>query len=98
MYFPGSEEDTYQEGSTHCAQKLINQNGHWHGDARFSFSKDTDLRLRYRYCSFLKCGYADNSVLPPNVVYGTRSKTVENKQTYPSGGTFPNLGSKHSLI
>ena len=27
------------------AQKLTNQNGHWHGDARFSWLEDNDLPL-----------------------------------------------------
>ena len=60
LHLPGSTEIAYLEGLT---KKLTNQNGHWHGDARFLWLEDNEFSLLLRHCLFLTCSYRDNQFL-----------------------------------
>ena len=51
---------TSLEGLMLWCPEINNQNGHWHGDARFSWLQDNDLPLDCRRCLFLTCSYRDN--------------------------------------
>ena len=72
LYFPDSIEIASLEGLTFWWQE-INQSGHWHGDARFSWLEDNDLPLSCRHCLFLTCSHRDNSIF--NGTSEIRSKT-----------------------
>ena len=77
-------------------QKLTNQNGHWHGDARFSCLENIDLPLRCycRHCLF----YRDHPIFSCNVTFETCSKTKLKTGQIQGSQVFEILGSKHSLI
>ena len=53
--FARQYRNTFLEG-------LTNQNGHWHGDARFSWLEDNDLPLHCRRCLFLTSSYQSNPI------------------------------------
>ena len=54
LYFPDSIEIASLEGLA------LSQDGHWHGDAPFSWLEDNDLPLNCGGCIFLTCHYRDN--------------------------------------
>ena len=58
-----------------CPESNQNQNGHWHGDARFSWIENEDLPPRYRHCLFLTRSYKDNPIFSCNGTPETCSKT-----------------------
>ena len=95
LYFTDSIEIASLERLTVVAQKLTNQNSHWHGDARFSWPEDNDLPLRCRRCLFLTCSYRDNPFFFTQCdIFKTYLKTgkIQDREH------FEILGSKHSLI
>ena len=53
LYLPDSTEIASREGLTLWCPEINQSNGHWHGDARFSWLEDNDLPPRCRHCIFL---------------------------------------------
>ena len=49
LYFPDSIEIASLEGLTLCCSEVNQTDGHWHGDARFSWLGDNDLPLHCRH-------------------------------------------------
>ena len=80
------------------AQKVINQNSHWHGDVRFSWPEDNFLPPRWRHCLFLTYNCMDNPIFSLHVTFETCCKRKLKTGKIQDREHFKILVSKHSLI